>query len=70
MSEQNHRLYEFGPFRLDAAKGLLYQAGEVVPLKPKVFETLLVLVEQSGKQDLLPSLTPYGANCSKTGSHF
>jgi DNA-binding winged helix-turn-helix (wHTH) protein/TolB-like protein len=50
MSEQNHRLYEFGPFRLDAAKRLLYQAGEVVPLKPKVFETLLVLVEQSGKQ--------------------
>lgn len=42
-------LYEFGPFRLDVAEQLLLRAGEPVPLKRKEFETLLVLVENSGR---------------------
>jgi Tol biopolymer transport system component/DNA-binding winged helix-turn-helix (wHTH) protein len=42
-------LYEFGPFRLDAANRLLLRDGEIVPLKPKVFDTLLVFVEQPGQ---------------------
>ncbi|MFN0112307.1 MAG: winged helix-turn-helix domain-containing protein [Blastocatellia bacterium] len=37
--------YEFGPFRLDPRKRLLWRNGEVVALKSKVFETLLVLVQ-------------------------
>ncbi|HKY28549.1 MAG TPA: tetratricopeptide repeat protein [Pyrinomonadaceae bacterium] len=40
--------YEFGPFRLDAAEYTLSRDGRVIPLSPKVFETLLVLVENSG----------------------
>ncbi|MCM3873683.1 MAG: winged helix-turn-helix domain-containing protein [Pyrinomonadaceae bacterium] len=49
MSEQNHNIYEFGPFRLDARKRLLLREGEIVPLKPKAFETLLALVEGGGR---------------------
>ena len=40
--------YEFGPFRLDAAEYVLLRDGHVIPLSPKLFETLLVLVENSG----------------------
>ncbi len=38
-------VYEFGDFRLDASKRLLLREGAPVPLKPRVFETLLYLVE-------------------------
>ena len=38
-------MYEFGDFRLDAGKRLLWRAGAHVPLTPRVFETLLYLVE-------------------------
>ena len=48
MSVQNHYFYEFGPFRLDARKRLLMREGEIVPLKPKAFDTLLALVEEGG----------------------
>ena len=44
MNEQQ-RTYEFGPFRLDARKKLLWRDGEGVPLAPKVLDTLLVLIE-------------------------
>src|SRR5437773_8505535 len=37
-------VYEFGEFRLDAGKRLLWRAGAPVPLTPGVFETLLYLV--------------------------
>lgn len=40
-------LYEFGPFRLDPAQGLLFRGGQPVPLQPKAFNTLLVLVRNS-----------------------
>jgi DNA-binding winged helix-turn-helix (wHTH) protein/TolB-like protein len=42
------RQYEFGPFRLDAARGLLFRHGERLPLRPKVIEILSVLVEAQG----------------------
>jgi TolB-like protein/DNA-binding winged helix-turn-helix (wHTH) protein/Tfp pilus assembly protein PilF len=38
-------VYEFGEFRLDAGKRLLWRAGTQVRLTPRVFETLLYLVE-------------------------
>src|SRR5678815_4913369 len=44
------QIYEFEEFRLDAAKRLLTRAeGEQIPLTPKVFDTLLYLVRNSGK---------------------
>jgi TolB-like protein/DNA-binding winged helix-turn-helix (wHTH) protein len=48
-SLHEHHLFVFGPFRLDAAQRLLFRGGEVVPLEPKVFETLLALVEAAGR---------------------
>ncbi len=49
MSEQSGHFYEFGPFRLDTVERLLLREGVVVPLAPKAFETLLVLVEHRGR---------------------
>lgn len=43
------RLYEFGSFRLNVAEGKLFCDGKAVPLTPKAFETLLVLVRQRGQ---------------------
>jgi TolB-like protein/DNA-binding winged helix-turn-helix (wHTH) protein/Flp pilus assembly protein TadD len=62
ISPQTRRLYEFGPFRIDTADRLLLRDGKPVPLKPKVVETLLVLVENSGrvlgKDELINALWP------------
>lgn len=56
------QFYEFGPFRLDASDRLLLRDGKLVPLKPKVIDTLLLLVENSGrvvaKDELLGALWP------------
>jgi DNA-binding winged helix-turn-helix (wHTH) protein/TolB-like protein/Tfp pilus assembly protein PilF len=41
--------YEFGPFRLDHAGRRLSRDGAPVVLTPKVFDTLLVLVEHHGQ---------------------
>ena len=40
--------YKFGPFSLDVRERLLLCDGETVPLAPKVFDLLLVLVTNSG----------------------
>ena len=48
MGTSDKRCYEFGSFRLDAAEYTLLRDGQVIPLTPKVFETLLVLVENGG----------------------
>lgn len=48
MGASDKRFYEFGPFRLDAAEYVLLRNGQIIALTPKVFETLLVLVENSG----------------------
>jgi DNA-binding winged helix-turn-helix (wHTH) protein/TolB-like protein/Tfp pilus assembly protein PilF len=50
MNEPQTRIYEFADFRIDAAKRLLFKGeNEIVPLMPKAFETLLYLVQNSGK---------------------
>ncbi len=49
MAKPAKHLYEFGPFRLDTAERLLLRNHAPVPLTPKVFETLLALVERSGQ---------------------
>jgi Tol biopolymer transport system component/DNA-binding winged helix-turn-helix (wHTH) protein len=62
MLKQTRQLYEFGPFRLDADERLLMREGRITPLPPKVFDTLLVLVKNSGrvvsKDELMQSLWP------------
>jgi len=47
MPEGKH-VYEFGPFRLDPAERLLLRNNQTVLLAPKAFDTLLLLVENSG----------------------
>jgi TolB-like protein/DNA-binding winged helix-turn-helix (wHTH) protein/Flp pilus assembly protein TadD len=42
---QPAQVYEFGDFCLDPRKGRLWRAGAQVPLTPRVFQTLLYLVE-------------------------
>jgi len=42
------KVYEFGRFNLDVSERVLSDAGLNVPLPPKVFDTLLFLVENSG----------------------
>ena len=55
-------LYEFGPFRVDPEKETLFRAGESVPLTPKTFQILLVLVRNSKevvtKDDLMKTVWP------------
>jgi DNA-binding winged helix-turn-helix (wHTH) protein/TolB-like protein/cytochrome c-type biogenesis protein CcmH/NrfG len=62
MSAPVNHLYEFGPFRLDPSKRVLLRQGAVVSLPPKVFDTLLVLVEHRGrvleKDELMNRLWP------------
>ena len=41
-------LYEFGPFRLDLAERRLMRGNEKVELTPKAFDTLVLLVRNSG----------------------
>ncbi|HLY63793.1 MAG TPA: winged helix-turn-helix domain-containing protein [Terriglobia bacterium] len=56
------QLYDFGPFRLDAQKHLLLRGSQPVVLTPKALETLIVLVENSGrvmeKDELMSKLWP------------
>lgn len=55
-----HRIFNFGPFRLDLFERVLSQDGKVIPLAPKLFETLAMLVENSGhvveKEELVERL--------------
>jgi len=49
MSSVTSKNYEFDQFRVDAKHRFLIRNGEVVQLKPKVFETLMVLIESAGR---------------------
>ncbi|HEX6624170.1 MAG TPA: tetratricopeptide repeat protein [Pyrinomonadaceae bacterium] len=50
MNVPRQHVYEFGDFRLDPGRRLLLRRdGRPVPLKPKIFETLLYLVEHDGR---------------------
>jgi eukaryotic-like serine/threonine-protein kinase len=55
-------LYEFGPFRLDVAERLLLRNRAAIPLQPKAFDLLLVLVQNRGhlveKDELLRTVWP------------
>lgn len=50
MNETRSQIYEFGEYRLDADKRLLTNAdGEALSVTPRVFDTLLYLVQNSGR---------------------
>src|SRR5262245_31331734 len=55
-------IYRFGPFRLDAGERILERDGRPIALKPKTFDTLVLLVENPGhlltKEELLAALWP------------
>lgn len=59
---ETNGFYEFGPYRLDRRARVLLRDGVIVPLTPKVLETLVVLVEKAGqplsKEELLRSVCP------------
>jgi DNA-binding winged helix-turn-helix (wHTH) protein/TolB-like protein/Tfp pilus assembly protein PilF len=62
MSKEPFNCYQFGPYRLDPNEGRLLRNGEPVPLTPKAFATLVVLVQRSGhlveKDELIKLLWP------------
>lgn len=63
MSKQEKRCYlGFGPFRLDPTDRILLRDGQAVPLSRKPFDTLYVLVDNSGrvieKDELLRTIWP------------
>ena len=62
MVSQAPRIYEFGPFRLIPEERQLLRDNQPVPLTPKSFDLLVVLVENSGhlieKNELLKRIWP------------
>jgi len=61
-NQSRPEIYEFGPFRLEPAERKLLLGSEVVALTPKAFDTLNLLVRNSGhlveKEDLIRILWP------------
>jgi TolB-like protein/DNA-binding winged helix-turn-helix (wHTH) protein/Tfp pilus assembly protein PilF len=62
MDKQTQHLYEFGDYRLNTAERLLLCHGESIPLKAKVFDMLVLLLENAGhlleKEWLMEQLWP------------
>lgn len=62
MANALSKFYEFPPYRVDVREKLLLRDGERIPLTPKAFETLLILVERHGhiveKTDLMHLVWP------------
>ena len=49
MAISTRQTYEFGAFRLDPTERILLRGSEPVALTPKVFDTLVLLVENAGR---------------------
>ena len=62
MSNKVPHIYHFGPYQLNAGEKLLLRDGEELPVKPKVVDTLIVLIKNNGhvvsKEELLQALWP------------
>ena len=62
MSRPEQRFYLFDGFRVDVTERLLFKADREVPLTPKVFDTLLALIENCshvlGKKELMQLVWP------------
>jgi Tol biopolymer transport system component/DNA-binding winged helix-turn-helix (wHTH) protein len=61
-ARQKKHFFEFGPFRVDTVKRRLLREGHPVPLTPKAFDTLIVLLQHSGqvleKDELIEAVWP------------
>lgn len=59
---ETKRLYSFGPFRVDVRERTLHSGNQLIQLTPKVFDLLVLMVENPGhlleKDDLLKTLWP------------
>ena len=51
--EDRPALYKFGPYQLDPAKRLLLRDGITLPIAPKTFDLLQLLVEEIRKYNQL-----------------
>ena len=62
MNQPANRFYLFDKFKVDAAERILFKGEREVPLTPKVFDTLLVLLENSShvltKTELMQQVWP------------
>src|SRR4029453_10015546 len=62
VSNENELSYQFDAFELDPVRRVLLRGGAAIALKPKIFETLLVLVRNSGrvmdKDELMQQVWP------------
>jgi DNA-binding winged helix-turn-helix (wHTH) protein len=62
MNKSLRQFYEFGSFLMDPEERLLMHGGHPVPLTPKAYDTLLVLVENHGrvveKEELMRKVWP------------
>jgi TolB-like protein/DNA-binding winged helix-turn-helix (wHTH) protein/Tfp pilus assembly protein PilF len=62
MSSLTSNLYEFDEFRLDAQSRVLRRGGTTVPLTPKAFDVLLLLIQNAGrivtKDELMKAVWP------------
>jgi len=62
MTEQENPAYRFADFELQPRERRLLQAGETIPLTPKVFEILQLLVSRAGhavsKDDMMAAIWP------------
>jgi len=60
MDSRDVRLYEFGPFRLNPREYILVRDGQPLPIPPRAFEVLLVLLQLDGhlvtKDELLKAV--------------
>jgi len=61
-NQETRILYEFGPYLLDPSERKLCRGDEIVALPPKAFDTLLLMVRNSGrlmeKGELIETLWP------------
>ena len=61
-NRETRHLYEFGPYRLDPAERKLLHNNQIVELPPKAFDTLVLMVRNSGhlmeKDELIRTLWP------------
>jgi DNA-binding winged helix-turn-helix (wHTH) protein/tetratricopeptide (TPR) repeat protein len=62
MAPESQAVLKFGPYWIDREQRLLTTESDVIPLAPKVFDTLLVLVDSGGrlleKENLLTKVWP------------
>ena len=61
-SSPDRRTYAFGPYVLDVGQRRLFRDGQVVPVRPKIFDTLSALVENNDrllhKEELMAIVWP------------